>query len=63
MKIPLESLESAQYLGDGVYIGYIDNDIVLITHNGLDTENCIVLEDQVLTALLKYLNKHGKDEE
>jgi hypothetical protein len=46
-----------QYLGDGVYAARSGYDLVLTTENGISTTNEIVLEPEVLRALLKYLER------
>jgi hypothetical protein len=46
-----------QYLGDGVYVAVSGYDLVLTTENGISITNEIVLEPEVLRALLKYLER------
>jgi hypothetical protein len=58
-----------QYLGDSVYIEYIEHEvmdtIVLTTDNGNGPSNTIVLEDQVFVNLINFVNKirqkHGSE--
>lgn len=47
------------YLGDGVYAQRRtpDGAVVLTTENGLRETNMIVLEDQVIEALLLWLER------
>ena len=45
------------YLGDGVYVEVWQGDLVLTTENGIETTNRIVLEAEVLDALLLYVHK------
>ena len=46
-----------EYLGDGVYTEQDEfENVVLTTENGLLTTNRIVLEPQVLQALLDFLD-------
>jgi hypothetical protein len=45
------------YLGDGVYAEIERGEIVLTTEDGINTTNRIVLEPEVLAALLRYLVK------
>jgi len=46
-----------QYLGDGVYAKFDGYSIVLTTENGVMTTNQIVLEPEVLAALVNYAEK------
>lgn len=48
------------YLGDGAY-AEIDSygDVVLTTEDGISVQNRVVLEPEVLTALLAYLRRAG----
>lgn len=46
-----------EYLGDGVYIEHKDYDLVLTTSNGLVDTNTIVLDGEVLHALVEYLKR------
>lgn len=43
------------YLGDSVYAEITNSQVVLTTNNGLGDSNIIVLEDEVIHALLQYL--------
>jgi hypothetical protein len=45
------------YLGDGVYVEIDDRGLVLTTENGIAVTNTIVLEAEVLDALLLYVHK------
>lgn len=44
-----------EYLGDGVYVEIVNDQIVLTTENGVDITNIIYLEPQVLTNLFEYV--------
>lgn len=46
------------YIGDGVYVDISQLGIVLTTENGIRATNTIVLEPEVLHALLEYLYTH-----
>ena len=47
------------YLGDGVYVETDDQMycLILTTENGIDITNRIVLEPEVIAALLAYLKR------
>jgi hypothetical protein len=49
------------YLGDGVYVshGAYNGEIVLTTENGISATNTIVLEPEVLAALILWLKANG----
>ena len=47
------------YLGDGVYANYDGFRVILTTENGLSINNIIYLENEVISALLKYLEFLG----
>lgn len=49
-----------RYLGDGVYVEWNDSFYVLTTENGLYIENRILLEHEVVNALLEYV-KHTNE--
>jgi len=49
--------KAKRYLGDGVYIEGFNDEIVLTTEDGIHQTNCIVLEPEVIQALLKYLER------
>jgi len=44
-----------EYLGDGVYVEWDGNGLVLTTENGVRKTNTIVLEPEVYTNLTKYV--------
>lgn len=46
-----------QYLGDGVYVEFNGYALVLTTSNGIVDTNKIVLEGEVVAALLKYIER------
>jgi hypothetical protein len=48
-----------EYLGDAVYAAQDDYGLVLTTENGISATNTIVLEPEVLEALLAYLKRHS----
>ncbi|HXP67863.1 MAG TPA: hypothetical protein VOA88_01150 [Candidatus Dormibacteraeota bacterium] len=43
------------YLGDGCYADIIAGNLILTTEDGSRTTNRVVLEPEVLSALLSYL--------
>lgn len=45
------------YLGDGVYVDFDGWSIILTTEDGVNVTNRIVLEPEVVNALLQFLNK------
>lgn len=45
-----------QYLGDGVYVEYDGYGLVLTTENGIEATNRIVLEPEVCSSLVRYVN-------
>jgi hypothetical protein len=48
-------MASKSYLGDGVYIEFGDYGIVLTTEDGISVTNRIVLEPEVLDALIAFV--------
>ena len=44
-----------QYIGDSVYVEQDGGDIVLTTENGYEATNRIVIENEVLNNLFRYL--------
>lgn len=47
-----------RYIGDGVYADVNDiGDLVLTTENGIEVTNTIVVEPEVLAALLKFIDR------
>lgn len=46
-----------QYIGDGVYVNYDGHGISLTTEQGLQPDNIIYLEPEVISALEKYTEK------
>lgn len=44
------------YLGDGVYASVEQGGLVLTTENGVSVTNTIVMEPEVLSAFLAYIN-------
>lgn len=46
-----------QYLGDGVYVDFDGDSLVLTTENGIETTNRIVLDGNVYTALQEYVDR------
>lgn len=47
---------SKRYIGDGVYIDFDGYGIVLTTENGIRETNRIVLEPEVYSELMRYVN-------
>lgn len=43
---------SKQYIGDGAYVDFIGENVVLTTENGISTTNRIVLEPEVMATFL-----------
>lgn len=48
-------MASKTYLGDGVYVEWRADDVRLTTENGVETTNSIILEPEVLEALLFWV--------
>lgn len=48
---------SKAYLGDGVYAEYDGFAIELTTENGIEKTNSIVLEPEVITSFINYVNR------
>ncbi len=46
-----------EYIGDGVYVDFDGWSIVLTAENGAEATDRIVLEPEVLAALLRYVEK------
>lgn len=57
MKIKLDELQQTEYLGDGVYAGHDSYQIWIVTHNGIETQDAIALEEGTFQALVAYRNK------
>lgn len=55
-------LPSKVYLGDGCYAEHSHGVIVLTTENGIRTTNRIVLEPEVLRALVTFAERVVEDE-
>jgi hypothetical protein len=45
------------YLGDGVYVEFDGYSLVLTTENGIETTNRIVLEPEVYSNLVEYVDR------
>lgn len=43
-----------RYLGDGAYVTYNGQQLVLTTENGVDVTNTIFLEPEVFESLMRY---------
>lgn len=51
-------MSNKTYLGDGVYIEYLyEAETHLTTENGIEVTNRIVLEPEVIEALIRWLKK------
>ncbi len=51
-------MKKKTYLGDGCYVEQDEfGDIVLTTENGVEVTNRIVLEPEVYTALIAYVER------
>lgn len=46
-----------RYIGDGVYVEFDGFSIVVTTENGIKVTNRIVLELEVYTSLVDYVNE------
>ncbi len=56
--MPLKPPNYKDYLGDAVYIQLDEiNRIVLTTEDGYSANNTIILEPEVISALLGYIEK------
>ena len=51
------------YLGDGVYAEFSNGDIHLTTEDGIQVTNRIVLEPEVLAALLRFVERLRREHE
>ena len=45
------------YLGDGVYVEYTEQEIILTTGDGINTTNKIYLDGYILASLLEFIKK------
>lgn len=52
---------SKVYLGDGCYVSHDGYAFVLTTENGIATTNRIVLEPEVLRALVRFTERTEKE--
>lgn len=51
---------SKDYLGDSVYAEISpDRELILTTENGMGASNTIILETQVISAMIQYLYRTG----
>jgi hypothetical protein len=50
------ALMKKQYIGDGVYVEFDGWAIVLTTENGVETTNRVVLETEVYSSLVAYVD-------
>ena len=48
---------SKEYLGDGAYVDFDGYALVLTTENGIHVTNRIVLEPEVYSALVRYVER------
>lgn len=55
-----EDKKFKQYLGDGVYVQFDGYELTLTTSNGMQTTNTIVLQTEVYTALVKFVESLKK---
>lgn len=54
--MPIKHTPAADYLGDSVYADRDDfGALILTTENGIEASNTIILEPEVIRALLHYL--------
>lgn len=49
-----------EYIGDGAYVEFDGFAVVLTTSNGIQDTNIIVLEPEVLSAFLRYVDNLKK---
>lgn len=55
---------SKSYIGDGVYIDFDGFSLILTTENGISVTNRIVLEPEVFSALVRFVEHlNGEREE
>ena len=45
------------YLGDGCYVDFDGYSLTLTTENGVSTQNIIVLEPEVYSALIAFVDR------
>lgn len=50
-------MSNKAYIGDSVFVEFYNNKLTLTTENGYGPTNTIVLEDEVYSALLKYVDR------
>lgn len=48
-----------EYLGDSVYVDYDSVRVILTTENGMEANNTIYLEPEVIKSLKEYFKKVG----
>lgn len=47
-----------RYLGDGVYVEHDGYSVVLVTHDGVEDTNTVILDDYTLVSLVQWLKEH-----
>ena len=52
-----------RYIGDGVYVDFDGFGLVLTTENGIEVTNTIILEPEVYSALVQYVEHLGQKEQ
>lgn len=45
------------YLGDGCYVAFDGYNLILTTENGIETTNTVVLEPEVYSSLLRFVER------
>ena len=52
-------LRDKHYLGDGAYVGFDGyGALVLVTEDGIQTTNIVVLESDPFNNLMEYIERH-----
>lgn len=53
--------ENKVYLGDGAYCQFVGYEFVLTTEDGIQAQNTVYLEHQVLRKLAEFVRSKGFD--
>lgn len=56
------NMTGATYLGDGLYMNWEGDILVLAAYNGIEVTNVVYLEPEVLASLLQNLKKKNAPE-
>lgn len=53
----IERVKAKRYLGDGAYVDFDGWNILLTAENGINVTNTVVLEPEVLSHFLEYIEE------